>query len=404
MLSFTNDIKNRQVLTVSLSSMMRSLGMGASWPFMAIFLSLYLHLPVYIVGIIFTLLSLMSMLFSLLGGFLADLKGRKFTLLLGSISGIFIYFFIAMAFLFHNYTATIILFIMSSFSGSLVYPSATALISDVTTKEGREGGYSIYRILSNIGWAVGPLIGSFIFDRGIIYIFYALVIAGVLQSIIIMFIKKPDVLKSGKGTKNPFLVYDKYLFIFSIATFFIIFLSSQFSVALPLYSEIKIKIAVADLGYIYAINGIVVVLGQYALIKLFARFGDLGTFVAGALFYAAGYFIIAFSTNLYDLMFDMVIITVGENLTTPTINTVISKMAPAGKTGRYMGFNSMFNSIGRAFGPSVGTYIMYTFHYNGFMTWGLIAIFGVFSAFVILIFSISYRKSGNTYITESSAR
>ncbi len=400
MVSFSSDIHNRQVVIVSLSSMMRSLGMGASWPFMAIFLSLYLHLAVYIVGIIFTLLSLMSMVFSILGGYLADLKGRKFTLMLGSISGIFIYLSIALTFLFNLYTLTIILFIFSSFAGSLVYPSASALIADVTGPESREGGYSIYRILSNVGWAIGPLMGSFIYSSGIIYIFYALVIASILQAIIILFVKKQNVLKSGTGTKNPFLVYDKYLFIFSIATFFIILLSSQFSVSLPLYSEIAIKINVADLGYIYAINGIVVVIGQYPLIKLFARFGDLITFIAGALFYALGYFIIAFSTNLYGLMFDMVIITIGENLTTPTINTVISKMSPVGKTGRYMGFNSMFNSIGRAFGPSVGTYIMYTFHYNGLITWSLIAIFGVFSAIVIVIFSISYNRSGNTYIAK----
>ncbi len=402
MVSFSSDIRNRQVVIVSLSSMMRSLGMGASWPFMAIFLSLYIHLAVYIVGIIFTLLSLMSMVFSILGGYLADLKGRKFTLMLGSISGIFIYLSIALTFLFHIYTLTIILFIFSSFSGSLVYPSASALIADVTNPESREGGYSIYRILSNVGWAVGPLMGSFIYSTGIIYIFYALVVASILQTIIILFVKKQNVLKTGKGTRNPFLVYDKYLFIFSIATFFIILLSSQFSVSLPLYSEIAIKINVADLGYIYAINGLVVVIGQYPLIQLFARFGDLITFIAGALFYALGYFIIAFSTNLYGLMFNMVIITMGENLTTPTINTVISKMSPPGKTGRYMGFNSMVNSIGRAFGPSMGTYIMYTFHYNGLATWSLIAIFGVFSAIVIVIFAISYNKSGNTYIARGT--
>ena len=398
MASFSADIHNKQVVIVSLSSMMRSLGMGASWPFMAIFLSLYLHLAVYIVGVIFTLLSLMSMAFSILGGYLADLKGRKFTLMLGSVSGIFIYLSIALSFLYNIYSLTIILFIMSSFSGSLVYPSASALISDVTESQDREGGYSIYRILSNVGWAVGPLMGSFIYSSGIIYIFYALVIASILQAFIILFVRRQNVMKTGTGTRNPFLVFDKYLFVFSIATFFIILLSSQFSVSLPLYSEIAIKINVADLGYIYAINGIVVVLGQYPLIRAFARFGDLGTFIAGALFYALGYFIIAFSTNLYDLMFDMVIITVGENLTTPTINTVISKMAPAGKTGRYMGFNSMFNSIGRAFGPSVGTYIMYTFHYNGLATWSLICIFGIFSAAVIVVFSFMYRNSGNTYI------
>ena len=31
MVSFSSDIRNRQVVIVSLSSMMRSLGMGASW-------------------------------------------------------------------------------------------------------------------------------------------------------------------------------------------------------------------------------------------------------------------------------------------------------------------------------------------------------------------------------------
>ncbi|WP_337861188.1 MFS transporter, partial [Ferroplasma sp.] len=186
MVSFLSDIHNKQVVIVSLSSMMRSLGMGASWPFMAIFLSLYLHLAVYIVGLIFTMLSLMSMVFSILGGYLADLKGRKFTLMLGSVSGIFIYLSIALTFLFNLYTLTIILFIFSSFSGSLVYPSASALISDVTEPENREGGYSIYRILSNIGWAIGPLMGSFIYSTGIIYIFYALVIASILQAIIIL--------------------------------------------------------------------------------------------------------------------------------------------------------------------------------------------------------------------------
>ena len=142
MVSFSTDIHNKQVIIVSLSSMMRSLGMGASWPFMAIFLNLYLHIAIYIVGIIFTLLSLMSMIFSILGGYLADLKGRKFTLMLGSVSGIFIFLSIAISFLFHAYALTIILFILSSFSGSLVYPSASALISDVTEPENREGGYS----------------------------------------------------------------------------------------------------------------------------------------------------------------------------------------------------------------------------------------------------------------------
>ena len=57
-------------------------------------------------------------------------------------------------------------------------------------------------------------------------------------------------------------------------------------------------------------------------------------------------------------MFDMVIITIGENLTTPTINSVISKMSP----GKYPDNIAVY--IGISWIPIAGllTFIEYKIH------------------------------------------
>ena len=100
---------------------------------MALFFQLDLHIHVYEVGIIFTLLSVGSIIFSLVGGALADSLGRKKTLLLGSGAGSALYFAIAIGILIRlPIPAIIAMFILTSFGGALVFPSAGALIADVT--------------------------------------------------------------------------------------------------------------------------------------------------------------------------------------------------------------------------------------------------------------------------------
>jgi DHA1 family multidrug resistance protein B-like MFS transporter len=95
----------------------------------------------------------------------------------------------------------------------------------------------------------------------------------------------------------------------------------------------------------------------------------------------------------------MVFITVGENLTTPGMNTVVSRIAPAGKTGRYMGFLSMANSGGRAVGPSIGSFLMFFFAYRGLEVWGSIASLGLISISLLAIFYFSVYRS---YVSNGS--
>ncbi|MEM0157310.1 MAG: MFS transporter [Thermoplasmataceae archaeon] len=400
--------RNRELWAVSIASGIRSIGFGATWPFMALFFQEDLHIPVYEVGIIFSLLSVGSIIFSLVGGALADSLGRKRTLLLGSAAGSALYFAIAIGIMIRvPVTAIIAMFVLSSFGGALVFPSAGALIADVTSIADRSKGYVVYRIMANLGWAIGPLTGSLIFNFGIFWIFLLVALSSLIQGIVVLFFvrERGTFRKREKGSgRIQMISFDRFLLIFSAGTFLVTLVSSQFSVTLPLYAGVKAAVPTDLIGYIYAVNGVVVVVGQYPITNFMKRYPDIVSMIAGSLAYTAGYVLVGFSTTLLQFMGDMVIITIGENLTSPIMNTVVSRIAPEGKVARYMGFLGMVNSTGRALGPSVGAFFIAIYAYNGLKIWSSVGAFGLISivAFVVFARMISHSLQPGPQKADSS--
>ena len=235
-------------------------------------------------------------------------------------------------------------------------PAASALVSDVTSESERNTAYSLYRIMSNVGWAIGPLTGGFLSVISIGYIFALVTVTSLIQLTVVAVFLHPVENAARKTGSSVHIGLDWRLVLFAAGTFFITLVSSQFSVTLPVYSTKVVGILESNIGYIYAVNGLVVVLGQYPMSWITRNISIVHVMAMGSAFYSFGYFLVAFSHSLYGLMFDMLFITVGENLTSPGMNTVVSQIAPEGKTGRYMGFLSMANSAGRAIGPSIGSF------------------------------------------------
>ena len=385
---------NRELWAVSIASGIRSVGFGATWPFMALFLNVELGIPVYIVGIVFTLGSLVSIVFSLLGGGLSDYIGRKKVLLTGSLISSSLYLTMAVLLgIGASAISLVAVFIFTSIGGSLIFPSANALVADVTKEDERTNGYVVYRIMANLGWAIGPLSGSLLDEHGIIWIFLLVTVCSAAQGIIVLALVKDRwkerrrLEKLDSPGKISILSYDRFLLVFTAGTFFVTLVSSQFSVTLPVYAGLKVGLLQHQLGYIYAVNGVVVVLGQYPITNLMKRFPEILSMIMGAVAYSVGYLLVGFSTTLVDLMLDMVIITLGENLVSPVMNSIVSKIAPRDKLARYLGFLGMVNSSGRAFGPSVGAFFLSVFAFQGLKVWSSIDLFGAVAIIAFLVFT-----------------
>ncbi len=394
---------NRSFWVAGLASMIRSFGIGSTWPFLAIFFEVNLGVPILYVGAIFTAIAAVSMAFSLVGGTLGDLLGRKKTILIGSAIGFLTYFTVYLM-VDSNVMALYIaiIFIISSISGSLTFPATSAIVADVTTVENRREGYSIYRILTNLGWAIGPVLGSFLYSSGVGNIFLFSAITLLLQLLIVLLFLNHTHKAEDPNTKEKrqYISFDRFLIIFSIGTFFMTVVSSQFSVTFPSYAVLRGNVLPYEIGYIYAVNGVVVVLGQFPTTRITRKISDLFSMELGMIFYSVGYLLSAFSSSLTAFIVDMVIITIGENLSSPGISSIVSKIAPKEKVARYNGFNSMINNVGRALGPSIGTFFMFIFNYNGLQLWASLDLFGVFSIILFSFFGRSVRGTKNSLVNE----
>lgn len=388
-------LRNRELWAISIASGIRSIGFGATWPFMALFLNQTLGVPIYVVGIVFTLGSLVSIIFSIIGGGLSDnLIGRKRTLLLGSLISAIL--FLSMGLILRmeaSVIAIVTLFIFTSVGGSLIFPSANALVADVTNESERVNGYVVYRIMANLGWAIGPLSGSIIYPHGIFWIFILITICSGIQGTIVLLTVRDRWMERRvrehvpERAKLQFLAYDRFLLVFTLGTFFVTLVSSQFSVTLPVYAGLKIGLPSNLIGYIFAVNGAVVVIGQYPITNFMKRYREMTSMTVGAIAYAVGYLLVGFSHNLPALMADMVVITIGENMVSPMMNSIVSKIAPQDKLARYLGFLGMVNSSGRALGPSVGAMFLTIYAFDGLKVWSSVDLFGLLAVLSFLIFS-----------------
>lgn len=384
-------LENRQLWSLGAVVMIRSIGFGATWPYMAIFFNRQLGVPGDYVGLIFAALAILSTFCQILGGHLTDFWGRKTTMLLGSGLGVLIYMGIIITLLLSsNVTVLVVLFIATAFSGGFLFPAATSAVADITTGVQREQGYAIYRVMANIGWAVGPLIGSQIFDSGIIWIFGVVEITLLIQFALITFLLREtrDIVKEEVPHRRgfaDFIVFDVALLVFSAGTFLLMILTSQFSVTIPLFATVKVGLASKPIGYIFAVNGLVVVAGQFPITSLVRRMRrEIDGVLIGIACYLVGYLLVGLSSNLIELMFDMVIITIGENFTTPTISSIISRIASGDKLGRYMAFNGIARSVGRATGPAVGAFILYIPFISNIGIWLALDMFGIVSLAIML--------------------
>src|SRR5919112_1504564 len=139
------------------------------WPFLLIYASSKLDLPLSTVAILISINAGTGLLASLIAGSLADKVGRKvvmnFSLTFNGIA----YFLLMRAETFWQFVG---LMIMIGLSNPLYQVGADAMLADMIPSEKRTDAYAINRIANNAAFALGPAIGGFLATRSYDLAFY----------------------------------------------------------------------------------------------------------------------------------------------------------------------------------------------------------------------------------------
>lgn len=352
-------LKNRNLLIVALVVVVNAIGYGITIPIQYAY-STKFGLNDFQIGLFFALFSLCQFIATPVIGRLSDKFGRK-PLLIGSIAGTAISFFM-MAFA----PNAIVLYLARALDGITAgnLPVASAVISDTTKPEDRAQGFGILGASFSLGFILGPAIAGVTVGYGAMV---PLVLAGIITSIAVLltFWLLPETNKHIGKITSPGKLFDfpklfRALFdenvgktltvqlLFATAFGLFIYAFQPFAAKVLGMSEVDTSVA-------FVIFGIIGLINQLFLMRFIVKkWGEKRAFTMSLLISAVAFFgmYVTNSTPVFYIVASM--LSFGNSITNPLIQTFLSKEADASSQGSIMGINASFMSIGFIIGPIIG--------------------------------------------------
>jgi len=146
----------RQFWVLVLGMFIDTLGRTMLNPFLMLYVTKKFDVGMTEVGMLLGLMSVTSTAGRMLGGALTDRLGRKWMVVFGLVVSGLSSLVIGVVGTFELFFA-VILFV--GLVASIGGPAQGAMIADILPEEKRTGGFGIFRVVANISWVCGPVLG-----------------------------------------------------------------------------------------------------------------------------------------------------------------------------------------------------------------------------------------------------
>jgi len=393
----------RQFWLMFVGMLISTIGSSMIWPFLMIYISERLNLPLTAAAGLITLNSGVGLLASFVAGPIVDYLGRKWVMVISLVVNALGYVLLSQA---HSYPAFAALMTLSGFFNPLYRIGADAMMADLIPASQRAEAYSMLRLSNNLGVAIGPAVGGFIasISYGIAFAFaatgmslYGLLIALLARETLPRAArKKRHNTKEQNTTREPLGGYGRVLadkpFVGFVATFTLTQMSAAVVwVLLSVYTKQHYGLPESRYGLIPTTNALMVVLFQIPVTLITKRYPPLPVLAVGSLFYAVAATSVAWGRDFWAFWLSMVVMTIGELILIPTATTYVAGRAPEDMRGRYMSIYGLTWNVASGLGPVLGGFLSDTLGPQ--FTWyggGLVGFLG--TLFFILMALASPRQ------------
>ena len=253
---------------------------------------------------------------------------------------------------------------------SMVKPSVVGTTARASRENVRSIGYSIYYTLVNIGGAAGPYIASWAHRHlGVENVFRVSALSVLLMFFaVLLFFKEPR--RSGEiqtaslaeTARNLFTVMTNarfMLFLLIFSGYWVVFWQQY--IVLPIYIHGYVD-PHADVELILITDAATVICLQFLATYLTQKIPSFRAITIGTLITSLGWLIVASHAAVWAVVLSIFVVALGEIVQSPRYYEYVSRLAPPGQQGTYMGFAFLPIGIGSLVGGWLGGRLMH--HYG----------------------------------------
>ncbi|PJR64771.1 efflux MFS transporter YdeE [Raoultella sp. T31] len=361
----------RSTIALLASSLLLTIGRGATLPFMTIFLTRQYQLEVDNIGYALSIALTVGVVFSMGFGILADKFDKKRYMLIAVLA--FICGFIAIP-LVNSVALVVVFFALINCAYSVFSTVLKAWFAEVLAPEKKARIFSLNYTFLNIGWTVGPPIGTLLVMHSINLPFWLAAACASLPLVAIqLFVQRsPAAVTQDNATRwSPsVLLRDRALMWFTLSALLASFVGGSFASCIAQYVLVVGDSDFAEkvVAVVLPVNAAVVVALQYAVGRRLSasNIRPLMTFGTVCFVLGLGGFILS-GNNLLLWGISAAVFTLGEVIYAPGEYMLIDNIAPAGMKASYFSAQSL-GWLGAAFNPMIsGSILTHMPHWSLFV-------------------------------------
>jgi DHA1 family tetracycline resistance protein-like MFS transporter len=256
------------------------------------------------------------------------------------------------------------LFLFRTLHGAMTanISTAQACMADLTTPENRAKGMGLIGAGFGIGFTLGPALGGQLADYGLSV---PLWIAAGLSAInfLLALVWLPETRHAGsirsERSINPAALWRAIsapvIGLCVALTFVQVFSFALMESTFTLFAEDRHHMGPADIGWLFGFVGIVSIVIQGGVIgRLVRRFGEGPLISIGLALLALGVTLLAVVPRGAGMLAVFGLMSLGQSLATPSLQSLISRSAAASEQGSVLGSSQSMSALARALGPAVG--------------------------------------------------
>lgn len=334
------------------------------FPFMTLYLTEKLGISIPRAGFVVAIFGMGSICGGFIGGKLTDKFGFYFIQIISLISGGVM--FLVLGQMTSYWSICICTFLLSILNESF-RPANAAAIAHYSKEDNRTKSYSLNRLSINLGWAFGGALGGFIVSRNYHLIFWIDGFTNISAALLLWILLAPSknkasitLPKNDNREKSISAYRDNYYLVFIVLTMVFAYCFFQLFTTLPLFFKRELGLSEFFIGMMMAMNGIIIALFEMVIIhNLEGKRNGLQYIFIGTIVCAMAFILLNLLPGYGSLAIAfMLLMTIGEIVSMPFMNTFWVSRTNASNRGQYAGLFTIAWSVAQVLGPATGTQIV----------------------------------------------